>query len=50
MTADGWDLEVDLIAAGSGLGGLTAAIVAHDLGRSVVVLEKAPVLGGVSAY
>jgi len=50
MTADSWDLEVDLVAAGSGLGGLTAAIVAHDLGRSVVVLEKAPVLGGVSAY
>jgi len=45
-----WDLEVDVVAVGSGLGGLTAAIVAHDLGRSVVVLEKAPVLGGVSAY
>ncbi len=50
MTAESWDLEVDLVAAGSGLAGLTAAIVAHDLGRSAIVLEKAPMLGGVSAY
>ena len=45
-----WDLEVDVVALGSGLGGLTAAIVAHDLGRSVVVLDKSPKLGGVCAY
>ena len=45
-----WDLEVDLIAVGSGCGSMTAAIVAHDLGKKVVVLEKAPNLGGVSAY
>src|SRR5438552_18675868 len=45
-----WDLEVDLVAVGSGLGGLCAAIVAHDLGKKVVVLEKAAKLGGVCAY
>jgi 3-oxosteroid 1-dehydrogenase len=45
-----WDLEVDFAAVGSGLGGLTAAIVAHDRGNTVVVLEKAPKLGGVCAY
>jgi 3-oxosteroid 1-dehydrogenase len=45
-----WDLTVDFVAVGSGLGGLTAAIVAHDAGLQVLVLEKAPKLGGVSAY
>ncbi len=47
---DRWDLEVDVVAAGSGLGSLTAALVAHDRGRQVVVLEKAPKLGGLCAY
>ncbi len=47
---DTWDLEADLVAVGSGLGGITAAIVAHDQGKKAVVLEKAPKLGGVSAY
>lgn len=45
-----WDLTVDIVAVGSGLGGLSAAIVAHDLGKKAVVLEKAPKLGGVCAY
>ena len=45
-----WDLEVDVVCVGSGLGGITAAIVAHDKGSSCVVLEKAPKLGGVCAY
>jgi 3-oxosteroid 1-dehydrogenase len=45
-----WDLEVDVVSLGSGLGGLTAAIVAHDLGRKTVVLDKSPKLGGVCAY
>jgi 3-oxosteroid 1-dehydrogenase len=45
-----WDLEVDLLAVGSGLGGISAAIAAHDRGRSVAVLEKAPRLGGVSGF
>ncbi len=45
-----FDLEVDLVAVGSGLAAITSVIVAHDLGRKAVVLEKAPKLGGVSAY
>ena len=45
-----WDQEVDFISIGSGLGGMTAAIIAHDLGKRTLVLEKAPKLGGVSAY
>ena len=45
-----WDLTVDVVAVGSGLGGLGAAIVVHDAGKRAVVFEKAPKLGGVSAY
>src|SRR5687767_12708846 len=45
-----WDLEADVVAVGSGLGGLAAAIVAHDAGKKAVVLEKAAKLGGVCAY
>lgn len=45
-----WDLEVDVVAVGSGLGGLSAAIVAHDRGASVAVLEKAGKLGGLSGF
>jgi len=45
-----WDHEADVVVIGSGIGGLCAAITAHDLGRKVIVLEKAGKLGGVSAY
>lgn len=45
-----WDEEVDVVVIGSGLGALTAAIVAHDQKLSVKVLEKAEKLGGVCAY
>jgi len=44
-----WDMEVDLVCAGSSSGGLTAAIVGHDLGLRTVVLEKADVIGGATA-
>jgi 3-oxosteroid 1-dehydrogenase len=45
-----WDVEADVVAVGSGLGGLAAAIVAHDGGKKAVILEKARKLGGVCAY
>ena len=45
----GWDMEFDLVAIGSGIGGLGAAITAHDHGASAVVLERADQLGGVTA-
>ncbi len=44
-----WDIEVDFIAVGSGIGGLTGAIAAHDIGMKTIVLEKAPKLGGIAA-
>lgn len=46
---DKWDLEVDLLAVGSSSGGLTAAIMGHDLGLKTAVVEKADVLGGGTA-
>ena len=45
-----WDLEVDWISIGSGLGGVCSAIAAHDAGGGTVILEKAPKLGGLSGY
>lgn len=41
--------EVDLVVIGSGAGGLSAAIVAADLGLDVLVLEKASHFGGSTA-
>ncbi|MCE7796572.1 FAD-binding protein [Sphingobium sufflavum] len=45
-----WDIEVDLVAIGSGCGGLAAAITAHDLGLKSLVLERSDEVGGVTAY
>ncbi len=44
-----WDHRFDVIVVGSGAGAMVAAICAHDLGQSVVVLEKADVYGGTTA-
>ena len=38
--------EADLIVVGGGAAGMTAAVTAHDLGLSVVLLEKSGTLGG----
>ena len=46
--ADGitWDYEVDVVIAGGGCAGLTAAIRARDLGASVLVVDQNFDLGG----
>ena len=44
-----WDQEYDVIVAGSGAGGMTAALCAKAAGLSSVVLEKSDRYGGTSA-
>ena len=41
--------EFDIVVAGSGAAGMTAALTAADLGLSVVVIEKAGSFGGSTA-
>lgn len=41
--------EVDLLVLGSGAGGLSAALTGALLGLDVVVVEKAPLVGGTTA-
>ncbi len=43
-------VDCDVLVAGSGAGGLAAAITARTLGAEVVVAEKAAVFGGTTAY
>lgn len=43
-------LECDLLVIGSGAGGLSTAVTAAYLGLEVIVAEKAPVLGGTTAW
>lgn len=49
MGGAAWDHEVDWLIVGSGAGAMTSAIVAHDLGATTLLLEKASVYGGSSA-
>jgi 3-oxosteroid 1-dehydrogenase len=44
-----WDREVDWLIAGSGAAGMTGAVVAHQLGGSVLLVEKEPLYGGTTA-
>lgn len=44
-----WDHVVDFLAIGSGGGGMTAALVAHDQGLQSLVLEKTDQYGGTTA-
>jgi len=41
-----WDKEYDVVVAGYGGAGISAAVTAHDNGASVIILEKAPFPGG----
>ena len=37
-----WDREADVVVVGFGGAGAATAITAHDLGASVLMIEKAP--------
>ncbi|WP_317932246.1 FAD-binding protein [Halioxenophilus sp. WMMB6] len=45
-----WHLEADVVAIGSGAGGLSAAITAHNHGATALVLESSELVGGVTAF
>ena len=44
-----WDHETDIVVVGSGVGAATAALATHENGDAVLLLEKAPTVGGTSA-
>lgn len=50
MSNSAWDMEVDIVAVGSGMGGTCAAVSAQASGQQAIVLEKADVLGGGTTY
>ena len=44
------ETEYDLVIVGSGGGSMAAALVAHKLGKSVVILEKMDKVGGSTSF
>jgi succinate dehydrogenase/fumarate reductase flavoprotein subunit len=46
----GFDGEYDFVVVGSGAGGLTAAITAHERGLRTLLVEKTDKIGGTSSY
>lgn len=47
--ATDWDLNYDVVVVGSGAGGMTAALIASDLGLNTLVIEKSALIGGTTA-
>ena len=47
-TADDVTLDADVVIVGAGGAGMTAAIAAADAGKSVIILESQPAVGGNS--
>jgi succinate dehydrogenase/fumarate reductase flavoprotein subunit len=46
---EAWDQVVDVVVLGSGAAGLSAAILAHDGGARVLLLEKSDLFGGTTS-
>lgn len=46
---ESWDAEVDVLVAGSGAGGMTAALAAASAGARALIIEKAGLYGGSTA-
>ncbi|TAK36998.1 MAG: FAD-dependent oxidoreductase [Chloroflexota bacterium] len=44
-----WDRETDVLVIGSGAAALSAAILAHDTGAKVLIVERSDKFGGTSA-
>jgi 3-oxosteroid 1-dehydrogenase len=44
------EARYDVIVVGSGIGGMAAAVRAHELGAAVALVEKASYLGGATAW
>jgi len=45
-----WDYSFDVVVVGSGLGGMTAALCAYEMGtRDVLLIEKSDLYGGTSS-
>ncbi len=49
MDAMHWDHETDVVVAGSGAGGMTAALTVHEAGLDVLLVEKTDRIGGSTA-
>jgi succinate dehydrogenase/fumarate reductase flavoprotein subunit len=50
MTPEAAHHDCDVLIAGSGAGGLAAAVAARELGLEVLVVEKACTIGGTTAW